>query len=103
MNKIRKRWFGHVMKRQETNAVIMVMKMNVGGKIGRKRPKRGWLDTIENMRAANVCVGDKKDRTNGGLGQGCSTSNSLEEGREEKSYIIQVRYESHRNKLYTLF
>jgi len=38
------------------------MKMNVERKRGRGRPKERWLDTIENMRAVSVCVGDLKNR-----------------------------------------
>jgi len=33
------RWFGHVMRRKETKAVRVVMKMNVDGKRVRRRPK----------------------------------------------------------------
>jgi hypothetical protein len=43
MNKMREnrlRWFGHAMRRE--------MKINVEGKIGKGRPKKKWLDTIEN-------------------------------------------------------
>jgi hypothetical protein len=43
------------MRREERKTVRVIMKMNVKGKIGRGRPKKKWLDTIENMRA--VCVG----------------------------------------------
>jgi len=61
----RLRWFGHVMRREETKAVKVVMKMNVEGKRGRGRPKMIWLDTIENnMRAVRVCLGDVKNRDN---------------------------------------
>jgi hypothetical protein len=36
------------MRREESNAVRVVMKMNVEGKSGRGKPKKRWLDTIEN-------------------------------------------------------
>jgi len=42
MDKIRKtilRWFGHVMRWEETKAVRVVIKMNVEGKKGRGRPR----------------------------------------------------------------
>jgi len=39
------------------------MRTNVEGKRRRGRPKKRWLDTIENdMRAAGVCVKDVEDR-----------------------------------------
>jgi len=38
------RWFGHVMRRGETKAVRMVMKMNVEGKRAWEDQKRdGWM------------------------------------------------------------
>jgi disulfide oxidoreductase YuzD len=44
-------WFGHVMKRKETKAVRVVIKINVEGK-KEERSKKRWLNTIENdMRA----------------------------------------------------
>jgi hypothetical protein len=56
------KWFEQVMRRKETKAVRVVMKMNVKGKIGR-RPKKRWLDTIENdMRAVTVTVKRKQNR-----------------------------------------
>jgi nonsense-mediated mRNA decay protein 3 len=62
LDKIREnrlRWFGHVMRRKEKKAVRLVMKMNAEGNIDRERPKKIWLDMIENdMRVVGVCVGD---------------------------------------------
>jgi len=53
------------MRREETEAVRAIMKINVKGKIGRIRPKTRWLNTIENdMWAAGVCVGNVEDREN---------------------------------------
>jgi hypothetical protein len=40
MKENRLRLFGHVMRREETKAVRVVMKINVEGKIGRRRPKK---------------------------------------------------------------
>jgi hypothetical protein len=39
------------------------MKMNIEGKREREKPKKRWLDTIENyLRAIDVCVGDVENR-----------------------------------------
>jgi len=55
--------FGDVMKRGEAKTVRVVLKINVKGKRGRGRPKKRWLDTIENnMRAVGVCVRDVENR-----------------------------------------
>jgi hypothetical protein len=66
VNKIREnrlRWFGHVMRREETKAVKVVMKMNVEGKRERGKLKKRWLDMIKNdMRAVDVCVWDVENQ-----------------------------------------
>ncbi|KAL4082969.1 hypothetical protein QTP88_023973 [Uroleucon formosanum] len=59
MRENRLKWLGHVMRREETGAVRVVMKMNIEGKRGRGRPKKRWLKNIEkDMRAVGVCIGD---------------------------------------------
>jgi hypothetical protein len=51
-----------MMRREETKAVRVVMKINVGKKRGRERLKR-WLDKIKrNMKAVDVCVEDAENR-----------------------------------------
>jgi len=51
------------MKREEIKTVRVVMKVNVEGKKGRGKPKKKWLDTVENdMRAVGVCVEDVENR-----------------------------------------
>jgi len=50
------------MRREETKAVRVVMKMNVEGKRGRDTKKK-WLDIIENdMSAVGVRIGDVGNR-----------------------------------------
>jgi len=40
----------------------MVVKMITKGTIARQRPKKKWLDIIENnVRAAGMCLRDKRD------------------------------------------
>lgn len=41
------RWFRHVLRRDEADAVKLVKKMYVIGKNGRGRLKKRWLDVIE--------------------------------------------------------
>jgi hypothetical protein len=66
VNKMREnkfRWFGHVMRQEETKAVRVVMKMNVEGKRRRGRPKKRWLDIIENdMGAVGMYVSDVENQ-----------------------------------------
>jgi hypothetical protein len=48
-----------MMRQEETKAIRVVMKINVKGKKERGRPKKKWLDTIENdMRAVSLCIED---------------------------------------------
>jgi len=51
------------MRRGETKTVRVIVKMNVvEGKRVKGRSKNRWLDTIKNMRAVGVCVGDVENR-----------------------------------------
>jgi hypothetical protein len=59
MRENRLRWFSHVIRREETNTVRVLIKMNVEGKRRTGRPKKRWLDTIGNyMRFIGVCIED---------------------------------------------
>lgn len=51
VNKIRKnklRWVGHVMRKEDSEIIRMVININVGRMTGRGRLKKRWLETIEN-------------------------------------------------------
>ena len=39
-------WYGHVMRREETNVAKQVITMKVGGKRSRGRPKLRWMDRV---------------------------------------------------------
>jgi hypothetical protein len=51
------------MRREETKAMRVVMKMNFEWENGRGRSKNTWLDTIENdMKAVGMSVRDVENR-----------------------------------------
>lgn len=63
MKKKRFRWFGYVIRRDESEALRMVMKINVVGNSGKESSKKKWLDTIENdMMIVSVREDDVKDQ-----------------------------------------
>lgn len=68
------------MKREESETVRMVMKINVRGQRGIGRHKRRKLDESENdIKIAGVyndSVSDRNIGSSGSLGRECSTSNS---------------------------
>jgi hypothetical protein len=46
MNKMKEnrlRWFGHVMRREEINAVRVAMKIKVKGKTRKEQKRDGWI------------------------------------------------------------
>jgi len=58
----RHRWIGPDMRREKSEAVKTVMKMNIEGTRGRGRQKKRWLDAIVcDMGTAGVCVDDLED------------------------------------------
>lgn len=47
MRENRLKWFGHMMKREETETIRVIMRINLEGRRGRGRPKKKWFYTIE--------------------------------------------------------
>ena len=39
-------WYGHVMRREDTNVAKQVTTMKVGGKRARGRPRLRWMDRV---------------------------------------------------------
>lgn len=63
MKETRLRWFGHVMRREESETVRMVMTKNIIEKRGKGIRKIRLLDVIENdMMMAGVYENDVRDR-----------------------------------------
>ena len=63
MRENRLRWLGHVLRREETEAVRLVREMHVVGKRGRGRPKKRWGDVMaSDMRKVGVSEEDAGDR-----------------------------------------
>ena len=42
-------WYGHVMRRSEEEPIRSIMKLNIKGNRGRGRPKKRWLDCVEDI------------------------------------------------------
>jgi len=56
------------MRREDSEAIKIVMELSAEGKRGRGRPKKKWLKRIEfDMRTVDVCVNDVEDRIKWGL------------------------------------
>ncbi|KAL4132087.1 hypothetical protein QTP88_009302 [Uroleucon formosanum] len=89
MSENRLRWLGYVMRREETSAVRVVMKMNVEMKRGRGRPKKRWLENIENdVKAFGLCIEDVKDRDKWRF----KTSSPSQIDKNTKVFISPNRY-----------
>ncbi len=57
------RWFGHVLRKYESDWVRRVMEMNVEGRKGWGRPRKTWLKIVEEeMWARGLTRGDAENR-----------------------------------------
>ena len=41
-------WYGHVLRKEEENAIVKALKFEVSGSRGRGRPKQTWKKQVEN-------------------------------------------------------
>ena len=58
-----RKWYGHVLRREDEYVGKRVMVMEVPGKRRRGRPKRRWLDSIRNdLSERELSREDKQDR-----------------------------------------
>jgi len=63
MREIRLRWFGHVIRRKNSEAVRIIIEMNVKGRRERKIPNKKWFDAIGcYMKTTGMCVDDMGNR-----------------------------------------
>ena len=63
MREARLRWFGHIWRRDGSDAIKRVMELEVEGQRPRGRPRRRWTDTIrEDLRRHNLTGEDAADR-----------------------------------------
>ncbi len=53
INKKKRRWFGHVMRKDEESTLRAVMKLNMKRKTPRRRPRLRWLDNIDSHLKGN--------------------------------------------------
>ena len=57
-------WYGHVVRREENHVLRRVSEIEVPGRRGRGRPKRRWMDVVnEDLREKRLTEDDALDRT----------------------------------------
>ena len=60
----RLQWYGHVLRREETHVARRVLEMEIPGRRGRGRPKRRWMDVVnEDLREKRLTEEDALDRS----------------------------------------
>ena len=47
-------WYGHAIRREDTNVAKQVTTMKVGGKRPRGRPRLRWMDRVRSLYSANI-------------------------------------------------
>jgi hypothetical protein len=56
-------WYGHVMRRDESQITKRVMSMNVDGNPSRGRPRKRWMDCVkDDMKIKGLCTVMMSDR-----------------------------------------
>uniref|UniRef100_W5NNY6 Reverse transcriptase n=1 Tax=Lepisosteus oculatus TaxID=7918 RepID=W5NNY6_LEPOC len=64
MRESRLRWYGHVLRNNDTSMAETALELNVEGRRPRGRPFTRWLDRLKvDMRLAKVTCRDASDRT----------------------------------------
>ena len=59
-----RRWYGHVLRKEDENVVVKALKFEVSGSRGRGRPKQTWKKQVENeMKKNRLVKEDACDRT----------------------------------------
>jgi hypothetical protein len=94
MRENRLSWFGYVMRREKTNAVRVEMKCFIEGKREIQKPKKRWLNTIENEDCSCLCRGSRKSGRVKGLDK--SNRPQIDERMVKKKKII-INYHTIRN------
>ena len=55
-------WYGHVLRKEDENVIVKVLKFEVSGSRGRKRSKQTWIKQVENKKNGMV-KDDASDQT----------------------------------------
>ena len=86
VRKSRPRWYGHVMRREESAGIKTALEFEVEGKLGRGRPKMVWKDLVGrdmekyHMKDSN-CTNRRKWRSNlRCVGKSCLPSSTRIDG-----------------------